>query len=131
MRIISLIFIPIFLTSFQCQRLTNYTKDIKINSDPDPIKLQTDTVDFLVTIECNNEDLIKNKPTLVFYAIGDDRTEELSSIQLTKTGQISRRIKQKLSTSDKWKNIGVKSRTEDNTKYDSPILPIAVINDGR
>lgn len=130
-RTISLLFITVLLASFQCEHWTKYAKDIKINSDPNPIKLQTDSLDFVVIIECNNEHFIKMRPTLIFYVMGDSSTKELSSIQLTKPGQISRRIKQKLSSSIGWKNIGVKTKVGDKAKDESPILPFAIVIDER
>ncbi|HEY0744188.1 MAG TPA: hypothetical protein VGD40_22130 [Chryseosolibacter sp.] len=127
---LSLFLIGMLFASFQCQRWASYTKHIHASVKPDTVILTNDTIDFLLTFNNDGHDLNGEKGGFTVYAVSDDHAQMLAEFENT-TGAVKKLIRQKINPTIKINSIGLKLKKEGKRNMESPILPIAVVDDRR
>ena len=101
---------------------------------PETIELSSDTISFNIHLKPGTLRTKKDE-TVVFllYALADGDNELLSKIEDTLERPLDRAIFSLLKTNEKVNNLGLRLQKYqgDRLKIESPILPIAVVQDRR
>lgn len=129
-----LIFLIFPLLAFQCGQWAKYIRNIETKVTPEVIELSNDTISFQIHLEPKNYRANKNE-TIVFmlYAMADGDNELISKIEETFESPLDKPILGLLETNRRIENLGLRLQRYqgDKLKLDSPILPIAIIEDSR
>ena len=133
-QLFGLIFLLFPLLAFQCERWTKYAKKIGTNVTPETIELSSDTISFKIHLEPGTYRTEKDETVVILlYALADGDNELLSKIEDTLERPLDRSIFALLKTNERVKNLGLRLQKYqgDRLKIESPILPIAVVQDRR